>query len=105
MTVLAQLSVNTIGFGTCPIRAVLAELAEHDLTVLGVPMVQVETGGLEANLSALRRGGCTVVSTVVPQAFTLADPSRWDGERDRLRAGLDVAAELGDLTQNWPLPV
>jgi sugar phosphate isomerase/epimerase len=93
--VLAQLSVNTIGFGPFPIREALDELGGLGLTVLGVPMIQLEVGGIEANIAALHDGGFEVVTTVVPQAFTLGDPARWEGECGRLRAGLDVAAELG----------
>lgn len=90
-----QLSVNTIGFGPGPVRDALDELGRLGLTVLGVPMSQLEAGGTDANLAALADGGFDVVTTVVPQAFTLTDPARWESERSRLRAGLDVAAELG----------
>jgi sugar phosphate isomerase/epimerase len=90
-----RLSVNTIGFGERPVRDVLEDLAVHRLHVLGVPMTQLTTGGLAANVAALRAGGFAVVTTVVPQAFTLPEPACWDAERDRLRAGLYVAADLG----------
>jgi sugar phosphate isomerase/epimerase len=90
----SRLSVNTIGFGERPLREFVAELAAHDLDVLGVPMVQLSAGGLAENITAVRDSDCTIVTTVVPQAFTLPDPARWEDERTRLRAGLDVAAEL-----------
>lgn len=90
-----RLSVNTIGYGPRPAAEFLPELAEHGIDRLGVPLVQLAAGNLAANLAAMRAGGFDVATTVVPVAFTLPDPSRWPAERDRLRRGLDVAAEVG----------
>ena len=90
-----RLSVNTIGFGPVPVREVLGDLSEHGITVLGVPMVQLETGGLAKNLAAARERDVEIVTTVGPTAFPLGDPARWAAERTRLIAGLDVAAQLG----------
>jgi sugar phosphate isomerase/epimerase len=90
-----RLSVNTIGFGAVPVREILDDLLDRGITVLGVPMMQLETGGLAANLAIVRERGVDVVTTVVPMAFTLNQPERWPGERRRLISGLDVAAELG----------
>lgn len=89
------MSVNTIGFGPGAVHTRLAALAGHDIARLGVPIDQLTAGGLPANLAALRAGGFEVATTVLSTAFTLGDPARWRAQQDRLRAGLDVAAEAG----------
>jgi len=90
-----RLSVNTLGFGPGPIRTRLDLLAAQGITRLGVPLDQLTDGDLHANLAAVRSGGFEIVTSVIPYAFTLTQPGRWPAERDRLRAGLDVAAEAG----------
>ena len=89
------LSVNTIGYGVRPVREVLAELRAHGIERIGVPMAQLESGGPAANLAALRAGGFEVVDTVEPAVFDLSAPDRWPGQRDRLRACVDVAEQAG----------
>jgi sugar phosphate isomerase/epimerase len=89
-----RLSVNTIGFGARPIREVLGELIAEGIHRVGVPMVQLELGGLHANIATLRVQGFEVASTVVPMAFSLGDPDAWTPERARIRAAVDAAAEL-----------
>lgn len=89
-----RLSVNTIGFGACQVRDVLGELAGHGIRRVGVPIAQLEQGGVAANVAALRSGGFDVVDVVEPCVFSLCDDARWHAERDRLRECVDLAVEV-----------
>ena len=89
------LSVNTIGYGVRPVREVLGELAAHGLSRIGVPMAQLESGGLATNLVALRAFDFEVVDLVEPTAFELSEPELWPQQRDRLRACVDAAELAG----------
>ncbi len=91
----ARLSVNTIGYGPVPVASVLADLAAHGIHRIGVPVVQLETGDLAANVAAVAAGGFEVVDIVEPSVFTLADPSAWPAERHRVCRCVDLAAEVG----------
>jgi sugar phosphate isomerase/epimerase len=75
------LSVHTIGFGALPVAAFLPDLAAHDITRVGLTMVQLEAGSYEANVRGLRAAG--------------VDPVRWPAEQKRLERCVDVTAELG----------
>lgn len=89
----ARLSCNTLGYGTVPLAGVLDELAEAGIPRLGVPLDQLTTGGLRANLDAAGSRGFEIVTSVVSRAFSLTVPEAWPTERDWLLAALEVAVE------------
>jgi sugar phosphate isomerase/epimerase len=89
------MSCHTLGYGPVPLREVVDELAAAGITRIGVPIDQLTTGGLRRNLDAAANAGVEVATGVVSRAFTLARPEAWPGERDRLLAALDAAAEAG----------
>jgi len=93
------LSVHTIGYGAVAVADLLPDLAAHEITRLGLTMVQLEAGSLAANVAAVQAarqaGGVEIVDVVEPDVFSLADPTRWPAEQQRLRDCVDVTAELG----------
>src|SRR6185437_2708530 len=89
-----RLSVNTIGCGLVAVTDVLDSFLDRGLTRLGIPIAQLEAGDRAGNIAAVRASGADVVDVVEPAAFTLPDPSAWTAERNRLRACLDLAAEV-----------
>jgi sugar phosphate isomerase/epimerase len=91
----ARLSVHTVGFGVRPVRELVDPLVAHGIRRIGVPVAQLENGGIGANVAALRSAGIEVLDLVQPTAFTLAEPARWPGERGRLRACVEAATAVG----------
>ncbi len=90
-----RLSVHTVGFAAGPVRDLVGSLLAADIRRIGVPVAQLESGGIAANAAALRSAGVEVLDVVQPAAFTLAEPARWPGERDRLRAALEATTAVG----------
>jgi sugar phosphate isomerase/epimerase len=90
-----RLSVHTVGFGARPVRELVDSLVAQGIRRIGVPVTQLERGGLRANAAALRSAGIEVLDVVLPTAFTLAEPVHWPGERARLRGCVEVTAAVG----------
>ena len=76
----------------------LAFWQAHGLTTVGVSVAKLEAYGWEAGtglvVDAVGRG-LQVVDLIGPGPFRLADPRRWEAQRDRLVRSIETAAAVG----------
>ena len=76
----------------------LAFWRAHDITHAGVSVAKLEAYGWEAGTALVVdavASGLQVVDLIGLGPFRLGDPSRWDGQRERLVRSIDTAVALG----------
>jgi sugar phosphate isomerase/epimerase len=73
----------------------LAFYEQAGITAIGASLAKLEAAGLEHGARQLRDAGLRVSNLIGIGPFQLADPSRWDAQRDRVRGALDAAEAVG----------
>jgi sugar phosphate isomerase/epimerase len=73
----------------------LAFYEQAGITAIGASLAKLEAAGLEHGARRLRDAGLRVSNLIGIGPFQLADPSRWDAQRDRVRGALDAAEAVG----------
>lgn len=73
----------------------LAFYEEAGVTAIGASLAKLEAAGLEEGVARLTSTGLRVTNLIGIGPFALDDPSRWERQRDRVRAALDAADTLG----------
>jgi sugar phosphate isomerase/epimerase len=69
----------------------LAFYEEAGIGAIGASLAKLEAAGIEAGADRIRDAGLRVTNLIGIGPFELADPSRWHGQRDRVRRALDAA--------------
>ena len=69
----------------------LAFYREAGVDAIGASLAKLEAAGLDVGARRLRDAGLRVTNLIGIGPFVLADPSRWEAQRDRVRRALDAA--------------
>ena len=90
-----RVSVNDCVLGEAPLRDALELWSALGSSSITVSHRKLQEAGWDEAIRSIAELGIPVASIVHGNVFTLADPSRWDGQREALSRTLEAARLLG----------
>jgi sugar phosphate isomerase/epimerase len=90
-----RVSLSAISTFSWTLDQDLAFYEDAGITTIGASLAKLEAAGVDAGARRLRDAGLRVTNLIGIGPFVLDDPTRWDRQRDRVRAALDAAETVG----------
>jgi sugar phosphate isomerase/epimerase len=90
-----RISVSAISTFAWSLDEDLAFYAGHGITDVGISLAKLERHGLDAGAARVRDTGLRVTNLIGLGPFRLAQPRRWDEQRERILVALDAAITMG----------
>ena len=90
-----RVSLSAISTFAWDLDADLRFYADDGITNVGISVAKLERFGWEEGARRVVDAGLRVTNLIGLGPFHLADPSRWDAQRERIVRALDAATEVG----------